>query len=571
MQRRDFLKNIAAVGLSSAFLSPCKAAPAKRPNVILVLTDDQGYADVGFHDNPHIKTPNLDRFAANSIEFEQFYVQPVCSPTRASLMTGRDAYRTGVVDTGDGRSLLAADEITIGESFKHGGYKTAVFGKWHLGDNYPFRPIDQGFDKSLVHVGGMIGASYNPLDGNAYFEPMLLDNGIEKRYSGYCCDIWTDHAIKFIEQNCDSPFFIYYATNTPHHPLTVPEKYSKPYEDMGLSVDTSRFYGMLTNFDDNFGRILNQLKKKDLLDHTIVIFMGDNGTSSLHKQDDLYETGQRGRKTYVYENGIRVPFCISYPNGFKAGRKIDKIASSIDVMPTLLDACGLGNSQNIKFDGKSLLPLLEDNTNNWPDRNLYFQWHRGDVPVKYRNIAVRNQRFKLVQPVGRAAEEFTEPRFELYDISNDPFEKNDLSAKHPDILKKMKADYEQWFDDVRSERGSEPQYIQIGTEHENPVYLTRQDMRSASTFGTDSGYFDIDIKSNGNYRITCRLVDMLHETHPVTLKIADKTVNKEILYAESQCRFDSVKLSAGKTTLEAWADIEGEKHGFRFIVIEKLK
>jgi arylsulfatase A len=575
MNRRDFIRNIAAASISSMFLSSCSRSlitekTLKKPNVLLVLTDDQGYSDVGFHGNPHLKTPNLDKFAANSFEFEQFYVQPVCSPTRACLMTGRYHYRTGVVDTGEGRSLLAADEFTIAEAFKQAGYKTAVFGKWHLGDNYPFRPIDQGFDESLVHIGGMIGAPYNPLDGNAYFDPILVHNGIEKRYAGYCCDIWADRAIDFIDNCGDEPFFVYFATNTPHHPLTVPEKYSRPYEQMGLSVETARYYGMLTNIDDNFGRLINKLENDGLMDNTIVIFMGDNGTSSLHKQPDLYETGLRGRKTYVYENGIRVPFCISCPADDKGGRKIDTIAACIDVMPTLLDLCQVDMPRNVKFDGLSLIPLLSDDNPDWPDRNLYFQWHRGNRPQEYRNIAVRSQRFKLVQPAGRGMEEYTEPLFELYDIKNDPFEQNDLADRYPEIVERMKADYRQWFKDVSSERGFEPLAVQVGTKHENPVILTRQDMRDASTFGTDSGYYVIDIKKPGEYRITCRLADMLLETHPVTLKIGEMVVSKEILYAESQCRFDRVILSKGKCELSAWVEMEKDKQGFRYIIIEKL-
>jgi arylsulfatase A-like enzyme len=576
MRRREFLKRMTAISLSTTLLSSCQIYQKRdafktKPNVILFLTDDQGYADVGFHGNPYLKTPNLDRFAAKAIEFVQFYVQPVCSPTRACLMTGRYHYRTGVVDTGEERSLMAADEFTIAEAFKQAGYKTSIFGKWHLGDNYPFRPIDQGFDESLVHIGGMIGAPYNPLDGNAYFDPMLLKNGVEQRYNGYCCDIWTDQAVDFIDKNGDKPFFIYYATNTPHHPLTVPEKYSRPYEAMGLSTDTSRYYGMLTNFDNNFERLLNKLRQKNLIDNTVIIFLGDNGTSSLHKENDLYEIGLRGRKTYVYEGGIRVPFCISYPDGFKGGRKVDKIASCIDIMPTLVKLCDLPIPQGLKFDGKNIVPLLKGDIANWPDRNLYFQWHRGDIPEKFRNMAVRNQRFKLVQPVGRETGAFSEPRFELYDISNDPFEKNDIAAQYPEIVNQMKADYDNWFTDVCSERGFEPQLIEIGTQHENPVFLTRQDIRNASTFGDDSGYFSIDIKSAGYYRITCRLADMVKEAYPVTLKIGDMTVNKEILYAESECRFDSIYLSKEQTTLSASVQIEGQKEGFRFIIIEKLK
>ena len=542
---------------------------AQRPNVILILTDDQGYSDVGFNGNPIVETPILDKFASEATIFDRFYACPVCSPTRASLMTGKYALRTGVIDTQEGMSILRPSEATIAEVLKEAGYRTGMFGKWHLGDNAPARPIDQGFDRSLVHVGGMIGAPYSPLDANSYFDPVLIEDGVEKQFEGYCVDLFTDEAIDFIRSSKDEPFFVYLAINTPHHPLTVAESYAKPYLDAGLSVDTAHFYGMITNIDDNFGKVLHALDQTGALDNTVIIFLGDNGTSSLHKQDDLWESGLRGRKTYVYENGIRVPMFIKLPGSKRSGSRLDDRASVEDIMPTILDACGLSTS--VKMDGLSLVPLLEDESANLPDRNLYYQFHRGVRPDRYRNVCVVSSQYKLVQPAGRGVEPFSPDtiQFELYDLEKDPFEKNDIAGKYPEIVARMKADYDNWFDDVCSS-GFDQVPTWIGADGQGKVCLTRQDWRGGGLFDGDLGYYEIDVRSAGTYRITCRWSELLKEAHPATLKIGDKVLHKDILYAEAQCRFDQVYLPAGPCQLEAWVEIDGKKNGFRFIEIEKL-
>ncbi|MEX0332404.1 MAG: DUF1961 family protein [Puniceicoccaceae bacterium] len=559
----------------AVFSSECDAAPslvetrAHKPNVILIMTDDQGYSDVGFNGNPIVETPVLDKFASEATVFDRFYAWPVCSPTRASLMTGRYAPRTGVIDTQEGMSILRPSEITVAEVLQEAGYNTGIFGKWHLGDNAPARPIDQGFDRSLVHVGGMIGAPYSPLDANSYFDPVLVEDGVEKKFEGYCVDVFTDAAIDFIRSSEGNPFFLFLSNNTPHHPLTVAESYAQPYLDAGLSVDTSHYYGMITNLDDNFGKLLDSLEETETLDNTLIIFLGDNGTSSLHKQEDLWESGLRGRKTYVYENGIRVPMFIKLPGMSKGGTRLNDRATVEDIMPTILDICGL--STPAKMDGISLLPLLDGESESLPERNLYYQFHRGVLPERYRNAGVISGSYKLAQPVGRGVQPFSldTMQFELYDLDKDPLEENNIAAEHPNIVARMKADYDAWFDDVTSS-GFDQVPTWIGADGQGKVQLSRQDWRGGGLFDGDLGYYELDVRSSGIYRITCRWSKLLKETHPVTLKIGDQVLQKQILYAEAQCRFDRVYLPEGPCQLEAWVEIDGTKNGFRFIEIEKL-
>lgn len=554
--------------LAAFLLIPVPGLGAK-PNVLLILTDDQGYSDVGFNGNPHLKTPALDAFAAESTIFDRFYVNPVCSPTRASLMTGRSALRTGVMDTQEGMSVLRPEETTLAEALRASGYRTGMFGKWHLGDHAPARPMDQGFDQSLTHVGGMIGAPYSPLDANAYFDPVLNENGVEKAFQGYCVDIFTDAAISFIQAAGDEPFFIYFAPNTPHHPLTVAERFSEPYRKMGLSDQTARYYGMITNIDENFDRLIGALKEKGALENTLILFAGDNGTSSLHQQEDLWERGLRGRKTHVYENGIRVPMFIKLPGDTTgAGRTMER-ASVEDIMPTILDVCGV--SRQPSMDGLSLTPLLKGEEKTLPKRSFYFQFHRGVKPDRYRNIGVITEPYKLVQPVGRGEAPFSleTMRFELYNLEEDPYEKEDLAAQHPEIVTQMRADYDRWFDEV-TVSGFQPVPTWIGAPGQREVRLSRQDWQGGGLFDGDLGTYAIEVRTEGWYRITCRWSELLKETHPVMLRIGDQAWHKDILYAEAQCRFDAIYLPAGPTRLEAWVEIDGKQNGFRFIEIEKL-
>jgi len=274
--RREFLKSICTAAISAGVFAKCSniigeniLSYRKLPNIILILTDDQGYGDVGYTGNTRIKTPNLDKFAKENLEFTQFYVSPCCTPTRASLMTGRYSFRLPVVWVGQ---PLHPDEVTVADCFQAAGYATGCFGKWgNLGTNYPLRAIDRGFDEAVVHRKGQFSQPHNK---TAYFDPILECNGVEKQYKGYCNDIWFEEAGKFIEKNKERPFFIYLPTNLPHSPAQVPEEYWKPYKEMGLDDALSRIYGMVTHIDVRFGKLLEKLKKLrlyDKYDHNVFV------------------------------------------------------------------------------------------------------------------------------------------------------------------------------------------------------------------------------------------------------------------------------------------------------------
>jgi arylsulfatase A-like enzyme len=554
----------------------------RRPNVLLILTDDQGYGDLGVHGNPKIRTPHLDRLARQGVELEHFHVCPVCSPTRSSLLTGRYNYRTGVVDTFLGRSLMHPDEVTLAEMLQGAGYRTGIFGKWHLGDNYPLRATDQGFGESLVLKGGGIGQPSDPPGGDSYFNPLLTHNGKPTRTRGYCSDVFTAAAAAFIEQNRDRPFFAYLAFNAPHTPLQVPDSYYQPYKKMNLAPgdfpqagyplegkmdpdQTARVYGMVTNIDDNVGRLLARLEELKLAEDTLVVFLTDNGP-----QQPRYNAGLHGLKGSVYDGGIRVPCFLRWPGRFEAGRKIDRIAAHIDLTPTLLDACGVRAPPGVKFDGVSLMPLLRGEKADWPDRNLFFQWHRGDEPELYRACAARSQRWKLVQPQGAAAGPFTGgPRFELYDMAADPFETKDVAGQHPEVGGGMKKAYEAWFKDVAGTHGFAPPRIHLGTRHEDPVILTRQDWRGprAGWGATGLGHWEVQVAGAGDYEITLRFPPAGEGTAHFALGKAG--LRKEIRKADGECVLGPVRLEAGAGKLEAWVERDGRTAGVHYVEVKR--
>lgn len=467
--------------------APALLAAPKRPNVVLIITDDQGHGDLSLHGNAKIQTPHIDSIGRDGVQFTQFHVNPVCSPTRSSLMTGRYYYRTGVVDTYLGRSMMHSDEITLAEILRDAGYRTGLFGKWHLGDNYPLRSIDQGFEESLNCTGGGLTQPSDP-PGNRYFDPMLRHNGKWEKHKGYCTDIFYDHAMKFIEANRARPFFTYIATNAPHDPLEVDDALVEPFRKAGLDDRTAKVYGMVKNVDNNTGRLLAKLKQLGVERDTIVIFMTDNGP-----QHDRYNSGMRGRKGMVYEGGIRVPFLLRWPGGARGGRKLAQLAAHIDIMPTLVEACGAKLSQ-VKIDGASLMPLIAGKAQSMPRRTLFFQWHRGDAAIPHQNAAATNGRHKLVN--GK----------ELYDLAADPAESRDIAVSRPEIAASLRKEYDHWFADVSATRNFEPPRIFLGTDHEEPVTLTRQDWRGPKAGWTPEsvGHWEVDVRRAGRYDITLR-------------------------------------------------------------------
>ena len=533
-----------AILLLLPLLAP--AADTGRPNVILIMTDDQGWGDFSFHGNPHLKTPNFDRLASQGVELTQFYVSPVCTPTRASLMTGRYNYRTGAIDTYLGRATMAADETTLAELLANAGYRTGIFGKWHLGDNYPSRAIDQGFAEALVHRGGGVGQPADP-PGNSYFDPTLVLNGREVKTQGYCSDVFTDAAIQFIAQQREEPFFAYLAFNCPHTPLQVPKEYHDRYKGKSLDDDTAKLYGMLANIDDNIGRLLAKLDELKLADNTIVVFLTDNGP-----QVRRYNGILNDLKGSVHDGGIHVPCLLRWPGRLQAGGKIDVVAAHIDIVPTLLAACHVSAPQDLKLDGVNLLPVLLREQVALPERLLFFQWHRGDRPQLFRACAVRGPRFKLVQPEGRGDKEQFDQAWALYDMAVDPGEQHNVVESHPQRAAEMKAAYEAWFADVSATRGFPVPRIVVGTRYENPVTLTRQDWRGpqAGWRNDGLGYWEVEFAQAGSYDITVR-TPAEQTARTVRLRIGQLEQTQPLAAQADRTTFESVRLEPGKYRVEA--------------------
>ena len=535
MRRRQFLA--AALGSATALATRSLALgqEATRPNVVLIMTDDQGYGDMSCHGNPKLKTPNHDRLCAEGVEFTRFYVCPVCAPTRACLMTGRYNYRTGVTDTYLGRAMMHGEETTVAEMLRDAGYATGIFGKWHLGDNVPLRPEDQGFAEVLVHNGGGIGQPSDP-PGSGYFDPTLRHNGVWGKHKGYCTDVFFNAALAFIEKNRDKPFFAYIPTNAPHGPFIVAEELWKPYKAMGLDDKTAKVYGMVKNIDDNIGRLLAKLDELKLAENTLVIFLTDNGPNGRR-----HNCGLRGAKGSVYEGGIRTAFFARWPARLKAGRKVAFPGAHIDMLPTLLSICRVPLPAAPRLDGMSLLPFMLGAKVDMPERTLYLQWHRGDVPQPFRACAAVGERYKLIN--GN----------QLYDLSTDPAESKNIAAEHPEIVSRMRAGYEAWFKDVSSTRGYAPPRIHIGTPLESPTTLTRQDWRGprAGWGGQSLGHWEVKVATAGKYRVKLRFrgARTATEAHFRFGKL-ERTVAVE--KGASSCTFEGVELPEGNGRLEAW-------------------
>jgi arylsulfatase/arylsulfatase A len=555
-----FAAAILVIGFSDVSLAQTDSA--KRPNIILIMTDDQGFGDVGFHGNTELSTPHLDRLASESAEFTNFYVQPLCTPTRAALLTGRYPERTGAVEVNYGRSIIREDEITIAENLKAAGYRTGIFGKWHLGDNFPVRPSDKGFEECLHHTAGGVGQAGDP-PGNTYFDPILRHNNVPKKYKGYCNDIFFQEAMDFAEQNKAQPFFIYLATNLPHLPLQVAEKYVAPYRKYGVNEINAKTYGMIANIDENVGFLMERLQELNLVENTILIFLSDNGPRTSRQKDDVYpdryNAGLRGTKSSIYEGGIRVPFLIRWPNKIRAGLKLPQIAAHIDVLPTLLEACGADPiDQDRIIDGQSLLPLVTQSNPPWSDRTLFFQHNANHEPLMYSHFAARSQRYKLVQPFPNPRDqlldigEFDIPaqldNVELYDIEKDPSEIDNIASSHPQVIAAMMESYENWYRDVTAELNYwDPQRIYLGAPEENPTLLSRFDLQTM----TRLPYWSARVTRAGTYRFTLTFPPASRDS-TANVRFGSVQVSKPISAGETSCIFESVTLPVGDGRLEAW-------------------
>jgi len=484
---RDRARAFAAAAAPWLLALAPAAQEAPRPNVVLVMTDDQGLGDFGCRGNPVLDTPRLDAFAAQCPQLDRFYVSPVCSPTRASLMTGRYNYRTRVVDTWLGRSMMDPDEVTVAELLQQAGYRTGIFGKWHLGDCYPMRPNDQGFDEALVHRGGGLAQPSEPPENERrYTDPLLVHNGEVVATEGYCTDVYFDAALRHIDGaiRAKRPFFTYIATNAPHGPFgDVPEVLLEKYRSKDLarvatgdkpSLDRiARTFAMVENIDHNFGRLLDHLQMRGVADDTVVLFLCDNGPIA-----GRYVQGLRGSKSSVHEGGIRSPLWVRWPGVLDPQRRIDRITAHIDLLPTICEFAGVDLPDGRAVDGRSLVPLLMGHRIAWPDRHLVLQTHRGAVPQPGHHFALVEQRYKLLRHSGFGRTRMPEGTpLQLFDLVADPAERVDLAAVHPDVVRRMQQAYLDWFDDVsttRPDNFATPR-IHVGAPQEPVTTLTRQD------------------------------------------------------------------------------------------------
>ena len=504
------------------------------------MTDDQGYGDLGCHGNDVIKTPNIDAFYEDSVRMTDFHVGPTCAPSRSGLYTGHYANSTGVWHTIGGRSLLRENEWTIADAFRDSGYRTGLFGKWHLGDEFPFRPHDRGFDDAVFHGGG--GISQTPdYWGNDYFDDTYSVNDEKKAFKGYCTDVFFNEGLNFIEENKDEPFLCFIPTNAPHGPFNVDNKYTDLYPDV-TPAQRARFYGMITNVDENFGILREKLKGWGLEENTILIFMTDNGTATGCSQDEDqfitggFNAGMRGTKNSPYEGGHRVPFFIRWPEGnLLGGRDVHELTANVDFMPTLMELCGIDVPEERTFHGQSVASLVKgENMAELKERIIVTDSQRLTNPEKWRSSSSMMGKWRLVN--GK----------ELYNIADDPEQRTDLALNYSELVDVLRAGYEKWWEMVSVQFDVEiPHHL----NREKSIRLNTHDWRNENcetAFHQGmirnprmcNGYFEIVVDEAGEFEIELRRWPK-EAGHAVTAGIEGDDIewSKEFVYKDSVSMF----------------------------------
>ncbi|PHS10299.1 MAG: N-acetylgalactosamine-4-sulfatase [Blastopirellula sp.] len=566
-----------SAAFAALFTSPAFAKDTAKPNVVIVITDDQGYGDLSCIGNPVLKTPNIDDLYGESVRLTDYHVAPTCSPTRSAFLTGHWTNRTGVWHTIMGRSMLREDEVTMGQVFKDAGYATGMFGKWHLGDNYPYRPEDRGYTEVMRHGGGGVGQTPDYWD-NAYFDGSYWHNGTPEKVKGFCTDVFFDYAKRFIkaQKKAGKPFLAYIATNAPHGPMHSPEKFSKQYAGV-KNVGLQNFYGMIANIDDNVGKMRKFLKREGLEENTIFIFTTDNGSSSGAR---VFNAGMRGQKGSEYDGGHRVPLFMHWPaGGMTAAYDVKPITAYVDVLPTLIDLCQIAPPKGVKFDGTSIKSLLYGTEGDtWPDRILVTDSQRVKDPIKWRKSAVMTTAWRLNN--GK----------ELYDIKADPGQTKDVAADHPEVVKRLTDFYDAWWEELLPSF-SNATAIYLGHPQANPARLTSHDwittgstpwnqshIRKAVTGEKNTGFWNVKVVEAGEYEIRLRrwpeeadlAIDAAlapgapvpgvkayrvtegMQINPVkaSLKIGDVSAEADVKPGDKEVVFN-LKLPAGKTRMSA--------------------
>lgn len=547
MRRIHRFFGIACAAICSLLIvaRPSAQEPRAR-NVIVVMTDDQGWGDLSSHGNPALETPALDRLAGESVQLRQFYVHPVCTPTRAALFTGRHPQRHTAIDTYRGRAMLATGAVTIAERMREAGWATGIFGKWHLGDSAPMRPLDQGFERSLVHCGGGIGQPSDPIGGEGrYTDPVLQDQGRPVRHEGYCTEVYFREAMRWMEACCaaDRPFFCAITPNAPHTPLhDVPADLYAKYKAKDLSAKVfagepgwpatfadqdqlARIYAMVEDIDRNVAKLIGYLDEHDLAENTLLVFFCDNGP-----QGRRYNQGLRAAKGEIHEGGVRSPLFVRWPAGLRASVRAEGYAAHLDLAPTILEACGVGRAAWAGLDGHSMLGLLRGESAAIAaakQRPLVIQWARGDYPVYGHHLFVRLGDEKLVQETPQWDESITTPPTwapKLYDLAQDPFERTDVAAQRPERVRELSAMYEAWYRDVvgwderpesARQAGERERYLAeryappamlLGGEGAERVVLTRQDWRPDNRDGWGgNGAWHVEFADDQSWRVHVHL------------------------------------------------------------------
>lgn len=477
--------------LASALLAlPARAADAK-PNVIIVLVDDAGYGDFSCHGNPVIKTPAIDQLHRESVRLTDFHVCPMCTPTRGQILTGRDALANGAMNVSSGRTPLRRNIPTMADLFAAAGYRTGHFGKWHLGDNYPYRPQDRGFQETIHCRSWGMASAADPWN-NDCFDDFYFHNGKPEQIPGYNTDVFFGEAMKWIKAKKDQPFLVYLPLTAAHGPHFVPDKYRVPYKNQKLNV--ASFFGMIANIDENMAKLESFLQAEGLRDNTIVIFMTDNGGTA---GVPVFNAGMRGSKQQYYEGGHRVPCFIRWAAGkFRPAGDLAGVTEAQDLVPTLLDLSGI--KATTTFDGASLASALRDEKQTIPNRILVVQYSRIPTPRPQKGDAcVMWQNWRLVEDK------------ELYDLKSDPAQKNNVLDKHPEIAKKLRDHYAAWW--AKIDKGlDEFQPIHVGSDAENPVRLSPcdwQDTHCDQSAQVRRGEkkvapWNIQVEKDGDYEIT---------------------------------------------------------------------
>lgn len=462
--------------------SLAESLAGSRPNIIFVMTDDQGMGDLSCMGNKVLRTPNLDKFYAMSTRFTDFHVSPTCAPTRSAIMSGRHEFRNGVTHTIIERERMALSTTTLPQLLAKSGYATGIFGKWHLGDEDAYQPYNRGFTETFIHGAGGIGQGYpgscadfppNREKEGKYFDNVILHNDHLVKTKGFCTDVFFEAALGWMKQQHDSktPFFAYITPNAPHGPMIAPDKYKQRFKELGWGGSTQGRYGMLENIDDNFGLLMEKLDEWQMWDNTLVIFITDNGQAGRSgklngKNQRMFTAGFKTGKNSPYEGGTHVPSFWRWKGKLGEAVDIPALTAHVDLLDTFCELAGAEVPNDVQErDGRSMLPLLNDANAAWDDRKLFVhtgRWKKGTDPndSKFKGCGVRTQRWRFVN------------NKELFDISADPYESEDCADKHPEVIAELQKAYDQWWDKTVPLMVNED--VEFPSEHPQDVRYEKQ-------------------------------------------------------------------------------------------------